>query len=251
MKISVITVCLDSEMTIENTIKSVVNQDYNDIEFIIIDGKSKDRTLNILEKYKHKITRIISEKDHGIYHAINKGLNLASGEIISLLHGNDIFAHSKVLSKVRIFFEKNKNIDVMLADLAFKNNFQSLNYKRYYKSTNFRPWMLRIGYSPPHLSSFFTKKGIKKNGLYDYNYKIAGDFEYFVRSFLVNNLIFKTYSECLIIMSTGGLSGRNFKSYLISSIEINKALKKNGFYSNILITFFRFPLKIIQFFIKK
>ena len=119
MKISVITVCLDSEMTIENTIKSVVNQDYNDIEFIIIDGKSKDRTLNILEKYKHKITRIISEKDHGIYHAINKGLNLASGEIISLLHGNDIFAHSKVLSKVRIFFEKNKKYRCYVSGPSF------------------------------------------------------------------------------------------------------------------------------------
>ena len=92
-------------------------------------------------------------------------------------------------------------------------------------SKNFKPWKLRVGYSPPHLSSFFTKKAILINGLYDNQFKIAGDFEFFVRCFLKNRFIYKLINECFIVMSTGGLSGKNFNSYLLSSKEINIALK--------------------------
>ena len=106
--------------------------------------------------------------------------------------------------------------------------------------------MLRIGYSPPHLSSFFKLKKIKEIGFYNPNYKIAGDFDFFVKSFLVNNLKFKIINECLIYMSVGGLSGQNIRSYYTSSKEINQSLKSNGYFSNILITFIRFPLKLIQ-----
>ena len=250
MKISVITVCFNCERTIENTIKSVINQDYKDIEYIVIDGASTDNTLKIINKHDYKISKIISEKDVGIYDAINKGINVASGEILSLLHGNDIFADNQVLSKVASYFFKNKDLDILIADVAFKKNLKDMEFSRYYPSKYFKPWMLRIGYSPPHLSSFLTKKAISINGPYDNNFKIAGDFEFFVRCFLKNKFIFKIINECFVIMSAGGLSGKNFSSYLISSLEINKALKKNNYYSNILLTFLRFPLKLIQFLIK-
>ena len=126
MKISVITVCLNCEKTIEDTISSVINQDYNDIEYIIIDGKSEDNTVNILKKYEHKIFKVISEKDHGIYDGINKGIQLASGEIISLIHGNDVFSDSNVLSRVALNFKKNNDIDLLIGDIAFKKNKQLL-----------------------------------------------------------------------------------------------------------------------------
>ena len=167
MKISVITVCFNCERTIENTIKSVINQDYKDVEYILIDGASTDDTLKIINKYDYKISKIISEKDVGIYDAINKGINIASGEIISLLHGNDIFFNNQVLSRAVGFFLKNKDLDVLLADVAFKRDLKDMKFSRYYPSKYFKPWMLRIGYSPPHLSSFFTKKAISINGLYD------------------------------------------------------------------------------------
>ena len=250
MKISVITVCFNCERTIENTIKSVINQDYKNIEYILIDGASTDNTLNIINKYRHKISKVISEKDLGIYDAINKGINIASGEIISLLHGNDIFANDQVLSRTKDYFFKNKDLDALIADVAYKRDLNDKKFSRYYPSKYFKPWMLRIGYSPPHLSSFFTKKAISINGLYDNKFKIAGDFEFFVRCFLKNKFIFKIVNECFVIMSTGGLSGKSFNSYLISSLEINKALKKNNYYSNILLTFMRFPLKLIQFLVK-
>jgi len=250
LKISVITVCLNCEKTIEDTINSVINKDYNDIEYIIIDGKSEDNTLNILKKYEHKISKVISEKDHGIYDGINKGIQLASGEIISLIHGNDVFSDSNVLSRVALNFKKNNDIDLLIGDITFKKNLMEKNTLRYYSSKSFKPWMLRIGFSPPHTSSFITKQTYEKVGFYDTSFKIAGDFEFFIRCFLKERISYMISNQCSVIMSFGGLSGKNYKSYFVSSLEINKALKKNGFYSNILLTFIRFPFKLIQFLVK-
>ena len=246
MKISVITICFNSAETIEQTIKSVIEQSYKNIEYIIIDGNSSDGTKEIIQKYRNRITKFISEKDNGIYDAINKGLKIAKGDIISLLHGNDIFSSPNSLLKIVEEFNSNENFDVIISDLAFKKNFKEKKIYRYYKAKNFKTWMLRIGYSPPHLSSFFKLKKIKEIGFYNSNYRIAGDFDFFVKSFLVNNLKFKIFNECLIYMSVGGLSGQNIKSYYISSKEINQSLKSNGYFSNILITFIRFPLKLIE-----
>ena len=131
MKISVITICYNCEKTIEKTIKSVLEQKYNDIEYIIIDGGSQDDTLKIIKTYNDKITKLVSERDNGIYDAINKGIELSKGEVIALLHGNDIFFDENVLSKVAEFFIKNKKVEIMLSDLAFKNKFEQNNFTRY------------------------------------------------------------------------------------------------------------------------
>ena len=247
MKISIITVCYNCEITIENTIKSVLSQNHTDIEYIVIDGGSSDNTLQIINKYKNKISKIISEEDNGIYDAINKGIKISTGEVISLIHGNDIFYDENSISKVVNFFSENKTTGILLADLAFKKNLLNKNISRYYSAKNFKPWMLRIGYSPPHLSAFFKISVIKKVGSYCTKFKIAGDFDYFVRCFLKNKISYKYLGECLVIMSTGGASGKNFQSYLISSNEINSSLKSNMLFSNIIITFLRFPIKIFQF----
>ena len=248
MKISVITICLNCEKTIDKTVLSVIGQDFDNFEYIIVDGKSNDKTLEILKKYKSKITKLISEKDKGLYDAINKGVNNSDGDIIVLLHGNDMFSNSEVLSKISNTFIENKDTDVILSNLTIKSNLENGMNLRFYSSKNFRPWMLRIGYSPAHLSAFFKKDSMNRVGIYDNQFKIAGDFDYFVRSFLIENLKYKFLDENLIFMSSGGLSSRGLKSYFISSNEINMSLKKNGFYSNLLITFIRFPLKIIQLF---
>lgn len=245
MKISVITVCYNCVDTIEKTINSVISQNYKELEYIVIDGNSNDGTLEILRKYSDKICKVISERDNGIYDAINKGLKIASGDIISLLHGNDIFVDNFCLKKIADEFNKDKKLDLVISDLAFKNNFGSKKITRYYKAKDFKPWMIRIGYSPPHLSSFFKLSVIKQLGFYNKNFKIAGDFDFFVKAFLIKKINYKIINECLVFMSTGGLSG-NLRSYFISSKEINNSLKLNGFYSNILITLIRFPLKMIQ-----
>ena len=250
MKVSIITVSLNSEKTIEKTINSVVSQDHKNIEYIIVDGESKDNTLKIVNKYKSNITKIISEKDKGIYDGINKGIKIATGDIISLIHSNDIFVDSNVISKIDNIFKNNPDFDIVLANLAFKKNLNEERITRYYSAKNFKPWMLRIGFSPPHSSAFFRSEVFKKVGLYKTNFKIAGDFEYFVRCFLKYKIKFNYLDECLVYMSTGGTSGKNMISYLISSKEINQSLKFNKIYSNIFFTLLRFPIKIIQFFFR-
>ena len=225
MKVSIITVSLNSEKTIEKTINSVISQDHKNIEYIIIDGESKDNTLKIVNKYKSNITKIISEKDKGIYDGINKGIQIATGDIISLIHSNDIFVDTNVISKIANIFKNNTDFDIILANLAFKKNLDEERITRYYSAKNFKPWMLRIGFSPPHSSAFFKSEVFKQVGLYQTNFKIAGDFEYFVRCFLKHKLKFNYFDECLVYMSTGGTSGKNMLSYLISSKEINQSLK--------------------------
>lgn len=250
MKISIITVCFNSEKTLEKTINSVLSQNYKNIEYIIIDGGSEDSSLKIIDKYKDNITTIISEKDNGIYDGINKGIQKATGDVISLIHSNDMFVDENVISKIVNFFKSNSDFNIILADLAFKKKLEDKKITRYYSAKNFRPWMLRIGYSPPHLSAFFKTDIFKKVGLYKANFRIAGDFDFFVKCFLKHKLKFIYLEECLIFMNTGGKSGKNFLSYLISSKEINQSLKSNNIYSNIFITFLRFPFKLIQFILR-
>ena len=251
MKISIITVCYNSDKTIEKTINSVLDQDYKNIEYIVIDGGSQDNTLNIIDNYKSKISYKVSEKDGGIYDGINKGIKRATGDIICLIHANDIFANTNVISKVVSSFKKNPDFKIILADLAFKKDLNDEKILRYYSAKNFKPWMLKIGYSPPHLSAFFRNEVFRKVGLYQTHFKIAGDFDYFVKCFLKHKLRFNYLEECLIYMSTGGTSSKNIFSYWTSSKEINQSLKSNNIYSNIFFTFLRFPMKLIQFITRK
>ena len=159
MKISVITVCFNSENTIENTINSVVSQNYNNYEYIIVDGGSSDKTLEIIGKYKKHINKLISEKDDGIFHAINKGINLSDGEIISIIHSDDTFYNYNVLSDVADQFRKDNNLDCLIGTtLIKKKNINSVLRK--YNPKFFKKWMLYLGYSPPHPSTFVKKKFI-------------------------------------------------------------------------------------------
>ena len=157
MKLSIITVCLNSKKTIEKTIKSIVNQDYKDYELIIIDGGSTDGTLKILNQYKKWITYMVSEKDTGIYEAINKGIKVSSGEIISLIHSDDCLYDNQVLSNVVYNFKKNVELDCLIGTtLITKLNTKKIIRK--YSARHFKKWMMYFGVSPPHPSSFFKKK---------------------------------------------------------------------------------------------
>ena len=178
MKISVITICFNSESTIEKTIQSVLKQNYKNFEYIIIDGGSTDNTINIINKYKSKISKFISEKDRGIYDAINKGINLANGEIISILHSDDRFFDDEVLNNIIKSFKEENTIDCVIGNtLIVKSN----KILRKYSSKNFKNWMMYFGISPPHPSTFIKKKVYDKIGLYSSDYSIAGDFEFFLR----------------------------------------------------------------------
>ena len=242
MKISIITVCFNSAKTIEKTIQSVINQNYKNYEYIIIDGQSTDQTKEIIKKYQSKIDKFISESDEGIYDAINKGIKIADGKIISILHSNDIYFDSFVLEKVVNHFKNDNNLDIVIGDVNIKKDIISSKVQRFYSSKYFKPWMLKLGISPPHPGSFIKKSSYEKNGDYSLLYKIASDFDLYVRYILKEKLRYKITNECYVMMSSGGFSNSGIKSHIISTKEILRSLKKNNIYSNIFLVLLRFLL---------
>ena len=246
MKISVITVSHNSEKTIEKTIKSVLSQSHKDIEFLVIDGNSKDNTMKIVKLYSDKIDRIVSENDNGIYSAINKGIRASSGDIISILHSNDVYYDADTLKKVSNLFEKNF-INFLLTSICFKKDLSKDRIHRIYSPNFFKPWMLRFGFSPPHPGFFALKNIYNSIGLYDEKMKIASDFDFFVRLFSTKTKEFDISNIITVSMSFGGLSNKGLKSYFLTSKEIYNSLKKNNILSNYLFICVRFIIKIFQF----
>ncbi len=249
MKISVITVCYNSVKTIEKTINSVLSQNFKNFEYIIIDGGSTDGTLEIIEKFKNKIDNVISKKDTGIFDAINKGINLSNGDIISIIHSDDIFFNNDVLNIVHKNFVTKPDLECLIGTTLIKKVNSNLILRKY-NSRFFKKWMLYFGYSPPHPSTFIKKSVYEKCGIYKLNYEIAGDFEFFLRIFLKFNISFKTTDEKFVIMSMGGKSTASIKSNLISNQEILRSFKENKIYSNWFFILARFPIKLFQFILK-
>ena len=250
MKISDITVCLNSEKTIEKTIKSVITQNYDEIEYIIIDGNSKDRTIELINKYKHSITKLVSEKDGGIYSAINKGLKLATGDVISILHADDFYADKNVLSEIATQFNNDVNLECFIGTTLMKRK-KNNKILRKYSPLFFKNWMLYLGISPPHPSMFLKNLVYKKYGLYKEDYKIAADFEFYLRIFIKNKINYKLTDKTHVIMNYGGVSTNSLNSNLIATKEINNSFKENDIYNNWIIILLRFPIKILQFIFKK
>ena len=250
MKISIITVCYNSEETIGSTLNSVISQTYKDIEHIIIDGGSIDRTLDILDKYEFKDKKIISEPDDGIYDAMNKGIKIANGEIITILNSDDIYQSPNTISDIMIDVKNNLDKDIFLGDVVFfnKNNFNKIF--RYYSAKNFKSKSLLEGIMPPHPSSFIKKKIYQKYGLYNKSLSIAADFEMFLRLLIVNKLDFFYTNKVIVRMRSGGKSGKNLKTYFTSTKEIVEAFKINNLKTMYLVILARLPLKFSQFFFK-
>ena len=246
MKVSIITVCYNSQKTIDNTIKSVISQNYKNYEYIIIDGGSTDNTIKIINKYKKNIHIFKSEKDKGIYDAINKGIKNSTGSVISILHSDDIFYNNFTTQKVMSHFKINPKLDCLIGNTIITNNSSKKNIRNY-KANFFKKWMLYFGYSPPHPSTFFRKNIYKKYGVYKSKYTIAGDFEFFVRVFLKKKLFIKILNENFVLMKSGGKSSKSLKSNFTSSKEIIKSFKDNNLYTNWFLIIFRFPLKLIQY----
>lgn len=184
LKVSVITACFNSEKTIEDTILSVLHQTYKNIEYIIIDGASADNTLGIIQKYRDRIACVVSEKDKGIYDAMNKGIRRASGDIIALLNSDDFYKDEFVVEKVVREFE-NKNCDSVYADLVFVKPDRLEKVVRYYESGEFNPKTLLYGVVPAHPTLFVKKAIHERYGLYKTDYKISADFEMIIRLFVV------------------------------------------------------------------
>lgn len=245
MKISVITVCFNSEITIERTIKSVIDQDYYSFEYIIIDGASTDKTLEICNKYKDKITHLVSEKDDGIYDAMNKGISLASGDVIAILNSDDYFIDNQCLKKIENSFTD--DVDIVFGNVFIFSE-KNKKIKRKYKASIYKPCLSIFGIQPPHPASFIKKSVYKKFGVYDKNYRIAGDFDLLTRLTAKEKVKYKIINDDFIMMSDGGISNTDLKTRNRTTQEIKNSLKRNGLISNKLFINLRYLIKLKQFF---
>jgi glycosyltransferase involved in cell wall biosynthesis len=246
IKFSIITVSLNSEKYIKTAIDSVLSQRYENIEYIIIDGKSNDGTINIIKSYGNRITSFISESDNGIYDAMNKGISLSNGEVIGILNSDDFYLDQSVLCKVAKIFSKEPKSDIVLGNVDFVLPVDFNKQVRLFSSFYFQSWKLRFGFMPPHPSTFIRRSAYEKVGLYSLGYQIAADFDWFCRAFLIHNLKYSKVDKVLVRMREGGVSTSGLKSYYVSSKEQLKSLRQNKIYSNILFILVRLPIKFIQ-----
>lgn len=245
-KISIVTVCYNSEAYIRCAIESTLVQSYKNIEYIIIDGASNDKTLDIIREYSDQISCIVSESDDGIYDAMNKGIKLATGDYIGILNSDDFYQNNEVIASLVSYIESNSNSDIILGGVDFVNSNNLNNVVRSYKTDLFRSWMLRIGIMPPHPGAFISRRAYDVAGQYRLDFKIGADFEWFVRALLVKRLRYKVISLNLVRMRVGGVSTSGLNSFKIITNEIATALSSNGYFSNKLMINARILFKVFQ-----
>ena len=205
MKVSIITSCFNREATIGQAIESVLNQDYPNIEYIIIDGASTDKSLEIIKKHKDKITKIVSEPDKGMYEALNKGIRLASGDIIGLVHSDDFLYAPNTISKIVTTFQKT-NADFIYGNGLFVDPEKTNKVIRNWEIGKYSKWKVKHGWLPLHPTCYIKKSCIDKLGLYDESYKIAADSDFLVRYLYEANLKVYYLNEYIVRMRMGGLS---------------------------------------------
>jgi glycosyltransferase involved in cell wall biosynthesis len=246
LKISIITVCYNSSEYIRSAVESVSYQSYPNLEYIVIDGGSTDGTLDILYEYKYLISHLISEPDKGIYDAMNKGLALVTGDVVGILNSDDFYPDSNVLICVASMFNQNPDVDMVLGNVDFVLPDDLNKRVRFYSSVNFLPWKFRFGLMPAHPGAFIKKSAYERVGQYKLGYKIAADFDMFIRLCLVNQCTFEKLNKSLVRMRMGGISTAGLGSNLIATNEMVRALKENSVYSNKFLVSLRLPVKLAQ-----
>ena len=243
--VTVITVVFNGAATIEDTICSVMEQTYNNFEYIIIDGGSSDATLDIIRKYEAIIDYWVSEKDAGIYDAMNKGIALAKGDYIGLLNSDDYFSTTFVLEKVVMRFNENQ-VDAIFSNLDVIDPDDQDRVLRKYRISTFSPFMLRIGVMPPHPTFFCKKSCYEKAGKYRTDYRIAADFEMLARLLLKQHITWVYINETTVKMRAGGLSSKGIKSRWVVNREIIRACAENGLYTNMFILALKLPVRFLE-----
>jgi glycosyltransferase involved in cell wall biosynthesis len=246
LKVSIITVSYNSASTIKDTIESVASQTYDNIEYIVIDGNSKDETMDIVTSYSNVIDNVVSESDKGIYDAMNKGIQLATGDIVGILNSDDFYETKTVIEDIVEHFKNNKSADVVFGDVVFVEPNDLKKVVRYYSSEKFKPFKLKFGWMPPHPATFIRKTVYDKHGLYKLGYKISADYEMFVRLLMVAKLPFSRINTVIVRMRSGGASTDGIQSSITLNKEIVKACRENGIYTNLFIVLLKMPFKLLE-----
>lgn len=249
MKVSIITVTYNSAETLAMAIKSVLRQSYPDIEYIVKDGGSTDRTIEILKEYEPKFhgrMKWVSEKDKGIYDAMNKGIEMATGEVVGILNSDDFFTANDVISKVGETITQNK-VDAVYGDIHFVRDSNLQKCVRYYSSKLFSPFWLRFGFMPAHPSFYVRRDILMKAGLYKIDYKIGADFEMMVRLFHTYHISYYYLQKDFVTMRIGGASTRDINSRRILLQEDVRACRENGIRTCQMLISLKYLYKIFEY----
>ncbi len=249
MKCTIITVSYNAVNTIESTINSVLSQDYNDIEYIIVDGSSSDGTKEIIQRYNDKITKWISEKDNGIYDAMNKGILLATGDVIGILNADDLYSSNDIISKIVNQFTKS-NADALYGDLKYVLKNDISKTIRFWKSGEYTEGKFLNGWMPPH-PTFFVKKSIYNQfGLYRTDMPSAADYELMLRFIHVKKIKLTYLSELITIMREGGVSNKSLMNRWKANRDDLRAWQVNNVKPNVFTLILKPLSKLIQFVFK-
>ncbi|MFZ2407778.1 MAG: glycosyltransferase family 2 protein [Methylobacter sp.] len=243
--ITVITVVFNGAETIRDTIESVIMQGYENIEHIIVDGGSSDATVDILRQYDHIIDYWVSEKDRGIYDAMNKGISLCSGEYVGMLNSDDMFAGENAVQDIADRFGAAK-VDAVFSclNIVDPNNLEKILRK--YRVAKLSSALLRIGVMPPHPTFYCKRSCYEEGGMYKTDYKIAADFEMLVRLLVRQKISWSFIDKVTVTMRSGGLSNSGFMSRVKLNWEIVRACKENGLYTNPALLALKLPIRLFE-----
>lgn len=247
MKISVVTVCYNSAKTIGDTLRSVREQTYKHIEHIIIDGGSKDKTLEVIATEGPHVAKLVSEKDNGIYDAMNKGIQLATGDVVAFLNADDFYKDADVLTQVAQAMQA-EQLDALYGDVEFFRSGQQDVVVRRYNSGRFTTGTLGWGWMPAHPALFIRRVLFDRYGMFRTDYRIAGDFEFIARVFKHTELRHRHLPESLVRMQLGGISTSGWQATLQLNREMMRACRANSIPTNWLKMSLRYPLKALEFF---
>lgn len=248
IKISIITATYNSGETIRDTIESVLNQDYPNIEHIIVDGASKDNTLSIVQSYGDKIAKVVSEPDKGIYDAMNKGIRMATGDIVGILNSDDFFDAPNVLSLIASEFKNNPKLDGVYSNLFYVEQNNPSKIVRHWVSKPFKQKSFFYGWHPPHPTLYLKKEVYEKYGCFNLDFPLAADFELMLRFFEKYKINTKYIDFTTIRMRLGGATSKNWENVRKQNVECLKAFKTNGFKAPILYPAYRLFPKLLQYF---
>lgn len=249
MKITIITVTYNSQKTVRDTIESVLHQKYDNYEYLMVDGGSKDNTVDIIKEYEPRFggrMRWISEKDKGMYDGINKGIRMATGDVVGIINSDDFYHRTNIFDIIAKAFEENKDIQAIYGDVRFVNPDNLDKTVRYYSSKRFKPWKFRWGWMPAHPTFFTYKENFQKYGYYQYDYHIAADYELLIRHLYKNHVPAKYVPEDFMKMRTGGRSTNGWKANVLLNKEIVRACKENGIYTNMPMLFMKYFVKVFE-----
>lgn len=245
MKFSVITVCRNAASTIDRALASIAEQDYSQIESLVVDGLSNDGTAERARRAVRPGGRVVSEADSGLYNAMNKGVALATGDVVAFLNADDWYPRETIISEVAAQFAET-GVEAVFGDVAFFRPGDMTRPVRRYRSGRFQPWLLRFGLMPAHPATFVRREIFERVGPFAEDYAIAADFDMAVRMFGVARTRFTHYPHVLVNMALGGVSTSGVRAAMTINAETVRACRSNGIYTNTAMVSAKYPLKLVE-----